>query len=92
MFLSLSKTMVKFGGVRLGVGMRMSKKNAPYLAIFAGIMLIFKFMWSMMIVCFWLMYALGYGIIIASKKLIPYLKKLFAKLKNRTKKEGCQGE
>lgn len=92
MFISFSKTMAKIGGVRVGMGLRMSKKNAPYIAVFVGIMMMFKFLWWLTIACFWLMYALGYGAFIAFKKLKPYCKRLFAKIKNRTKKEGCQGE
>ena len=57
MFLSLSKTLARFGGFRLGVGIRMTKKNtigALFLIMFISIL---KMMWYLMIVCFWMIYA-----------------------------------
>lgn len=84
MFISLSKTLAKFGGVRLGVGMRATKKNAPYIAIFAAMMMLFKSMWYMMIICFWLVYATIYGIIWLCRKSTPFFKELFQKLYEKT--------
>ena len=94
MFISLSKTLARFGGIRLGVGMRMSKKNAPYIAIFACMMFMFKMLWYLMIVSFWLTYATIYGIVWLYCKLfktsVPLFKKLFEKIENSIKKEGNQ--
>lgn len=92
MFISLSKTLAKFGGVRLGVGMRTTKKNAPYIAIFAAMMMMFKAMWYLMIVCFWMVYAVIYGICKMCKTSAPIIKKQFEKSKNGIKKEGYQGK
>lgn len=101
MFISLSKTLARFGGIRLGVGMRMSKKNTPYLIIFASLMMLFKMMWYMMIVTFWLLYVALYGVfifykwlfkcfVLALKKVKPYCNEMFEKLKMSIKKEGNQ--
>lgn len=94
MFISLSKTLAKFGGVRIGFGMRMSKKNAPYIAIFAIMMFLFKMMWYLMVVTFWLMYAMIYGVVWLYCKMfktsIPIFKKLFEKIEQYIKKEGNQ--
>lgn len=70
MFISLSKTMAKFGGVRLGVGMRMSKKNAPYVGIFVALLMMFKAMWYLMVVCFWMVYAVIYGVVWLCRKTL----------------------
>jgi hypothetical protein len=97
MFISLSKTLARFGGFRLGVGMRMSKKNAPYLFIFAIMMLLFKMMWYMIVLTFWLMYAVIYGTFWILKKMfkisVPFVDKLFNKISEEyNKKEGYQGK
>lgn len=92
MFISLSKTLAKFGGVRIGFGMRMSKKNAPYIAIFAVMMFLFKMMWYLMVVTFWLMYAGIYGMIWMMKKMfkisIPFIDKLLIKISEECNKNG----
>lgn len=96
MFISLSKTLARFGGIRLGVGMRMSKKNAPYLVVFAILMLLFKMMWYMMIFSFWLLYAVIYGVVWIYCKMfktsIPFFKKLHDYVEKSIKKEGYQGK
>ena len=61
MFLSLSKTLAKFGGFRLGLGIRITKKNALVMSFVLLFVLMFQAMWYMMVVCFWLMYAVMYG-------------------------------
>lgn len=70
MFISLSKTMAKFGGFRLGVGMRLTKNNALVMLFFLMFVYCFKMMWYMMILCFWCVYALIYGFVWCIKKLI----------------------
>ena len=92
MFISLSKTLARFGGVRLGVGMRMSKKNAPYIGIFVAMLMMFKAMWYLIIVSFWMVYAAIYGAVWLYCKMFktsaPFFKKLFEKIENGIKKEG----
>lgn len=62
MFLSLSKTFAKVGGFRLGLGVRMTKKNAAFLWLILLFVWMFKLMWYMLVLSFWLMYAMCYGI------------------------------
>lgn len=97
MFISLSKTLTKVGGVRLGVGMRITKSNSIWMSLLVMMVQMFKAMWYLMVVMFWMIYAMFYGLylaykwlfkfmIIAYKKVKPYCKELFAKIK----KEGNQ--
>ena len=74
MFLSLSKTLARFGGFRLGVGVRMTKKNSIGALLLIMFLSIFKMMWYLMIVCFWMFYAVGYGAYWCIKK-IPQTRK-----------------
>lgn len=69
MFLSFSQTLARFGGFRLGVGVRLNKKNSIWMLFVIMFVAIFKAMWYMMILIFWLMYAMVYGVIYAIKKL-----------------------
>lgn len=63
MFFSLSKTLAKFGGFRLGLGIRLTKKNAPWMFLIWIFVLMFKMMWYMMVISFWLMYAVIYAFV-----------------------------
>jgi hypothetical protein len=81
MFISLSKTLARFGGFRLGVGMRLSKKNMIWMSLIVITIQMFKAMWYMMIVLFWLMYALGYGIYKAYKWMFKFYIWAFKKIK-----------
>lgn len=82
MHLSLSKVM-KLCGCRLGLGIRITKKNAAYMWIILLMVVMFQLMWSMMILCFWLIYAVMYGIIWCIGKIFKAigkgLKRLTAK-------------
>lgn len=62
MFFSLSKTISKFGGFRLGVGIRITKNNVLWMSLIVLFINIFKLMWYAVILCFWLIYAVFYGI------------------------------
>ena len=97
MFISLSKTVARFGGIRLGVGMRMSKKNAP--AFIVGILTYYfgLFIWYIMLFCFWMIYVMIYGTVLALKKMfkisIPFIDKSFKKISEEcNKKEGNQAD
>lgn len=74
MFFSLSKTLAKVGGFRLGLGVRMTKRNAPYMLILTFFVSMFQLMWYMMILCFWLMYAMCYGIYWCVKQICRKVK------------------
>ena len=74
MFLGFSKTMARFGKFRLGVGMRLSKKNAPYLFIILMFVWMFQLTWYMMVLCFWMMYAIGYGMYWIIKSIYQKIK------------------
>lgn len=69
MFLSFSKTLAKFGGFRIGAGIRMTKKNAVWMLFALLFILIFQMMWYMMIFVFWIIYAMIYGLVCIIKKL-----------------------
>lgn len=75
MFLSLSKTFAKVGGTRFCFGMRMTKKNAAYMWIVLLLVSMLQLTWYMLILCFWLMYAMCYGIYWCIKQLCRALKK-----------------
>ncbi len=74
MFFSLSKTITKFGGFRIGIGTRMNKKNAPLFLIGLFFYAAFMLMWYMLLCCGWLMYAMCYGIYWIIKKIIVLIK------------------
>ena len=80
MFISFSKTLAKFGGFRLGVGMRLTKKNSVWMLFIIMFIAIFKAMWYLMILTFWLIYAMIYGMIYMIKKLVNLI--------STNKKEG----
>lgn len=86
MFLSLSKTIVRYGKLRLGLGIRITKKNVIYM----GFILMFVYMlhacWYLMILLGWLVYAVCYGIWWCIKKIIEQGKKY---IKER-KEEGLE--
>lgn len=92
MFISLSKTLTRFGGFRLGVGIRMNKSNAVWMLLLVACVETFKAVWYMMIIALWLCYAMCYGIIWLCCKLfktsVPFSKKLYDKVEQ--KKEGNQ--
>lgn len=89
MFISLSKTLARFGGMRLGVGMRVTKNNIIWMSLIAMFVLLMKAMWYMMIICFWLLYATIYGIIWLYCKMfktsIPFFKNLFERIEEYIK-------
>lgn len=69
MFFSLSKTFAKFGGARFGLGIRMTKSNAAFMWLIVLFVSMFQLTWYMLILCFWLMYAMCYGIYWCIKKI-----------------------
>ncbi len=81
MFISLSKTLARFGGFRLGVGLRLTKSNMLWMSFVVMFVYLLKATWYMMVICFWIVYALYYGLFYCCRKLLE-------KLKKDTKKEG----
>lgn len=75
MFVGFSKTIAKFGRFRLGIGIRMNKKNALWISLIIMFIAMFKLIWYMMILCGWLFYAICYGIIWCIKKIIKASRK-----------------
>ena len=92
MFISLSKTLARFGGFRLGVGMRITKNNMIWMSLIVMMVQIFKAMWYLMIVSFWMVYAVIYGVIYIYCKIFKhstsFLKNYAQKTSEETKKEG----
>lgn len=74
MYLSLSKTIAKFGGMRLRMGIRITKKNAWYMLWILMFAYMLQACWYMLILCGWLTYALFYGMYWCIKKLILAIK------------------
>ena len=70
MFISFSKTIARFGGFRLGIGMRLNKKNAIWMSLIILFVAMFQLMWYMLILCGWLIYAVCYAIYWCIKKII----------------------
>ena len=70
MFISLSKTFAKVCGFRFGFGIRITKRNAPYMLFFMLFVWMFQIMWYMLVFSFWLMYAMCYGIYWCIKQLV----------------------
>lgn len=70
MFFSFSKTIARFGGFRLGLGIRITKKNAVWIALLTMFVAMFQLMWYMLLLCGWMIYAVCYGIYWCIKKII----------------------
>lgn len=101
MFVGFSKTLARFGGIRLSIGARMSKKTAPYLIIFVLFYYMFYYIlaltWYILIASLWLTYAIIYGLVWILKKAfklsIPFIDELmkkYAEKCNEKQKEGNQ--
>lgn len=69
MFVGLSKTFARFGKIRIGAGMRITKSNAVWMLFIMMLVWIFQLTWYMIVLCFWLVYAVVYGTIWGIKKL-----------------------
>lgn len=73
MFIGISKPLAKIGGLHLGVGFRITKKNAAYMLTFLSLYYIFKFMLYVIVLCLWLAYAVYYGLFWCIKKLVIFV-------------------
>ena len=63
MFISLSRTLHKFCGARCGLGIRITKKNIWWMWLVLMYVYIFKAMRYMLVMCFWMVYAVCYGLL-----------------------------
>ncbi len=79
MFMTFSKTIAKVGGFRVGIGTRITKKNAVVFAIILFFYWMFKLMWYMILFSFWLCYAMLYGMWWCGKKLVQMLMRAMGK-------------
>ena len=70
MFISFSKTIARVGGLRIGVGKRITAKNAWWMLLVVCFVAVFKFMWYMCVFILWLVYAMLYGMWWCCKKII----------------------
>jgi hypothetical protein len=87
MFISFSKTIARFGGFRIGVGMRLNKKNSWIMLFLLLFVALFKMMWYMLILSFWLMYAFCYGTYWCIKKLVQTFAKTTKKIEDAENRE-----
>jgi hypothetical protein len=73
-FVGLSTTFAKFGKFRLGAAFRITKKNAAYMCIILMFVWMFQLMWYMILLSFWMVYAVFYGLYWCIKKLVQAIK------------------
>jgi hypothetical protein len=74
MFVGISRTMGKFGKFRLGAGLRLTKNNAVWVLFILMFVYMFQACWYMMVLCFWMVYAMFYGMYWCIKKLIQAIR------------------
>lgn len=73
MFISLSKMLGK-SKFRIGAGLRITKNNMWWMCLVLLFVLVFQMMWYMCVLCFWMMYAIFYGIYWLIKKAVQKIK------------------
>lgn len=73
MFVSFSKFAKKFGGIRFGLGLRLTKSNALWMSFVIMFVYVMQACWYMMLICFWVLYIVIYGMINVAKKIINKL-------------------
>lgn len=81
MFMSLSKTIAKVGGFRLGIRMRLTKSNAIWYYLLLTVVLTCQLCWYGMIFTCWLIYAFFYGIYWCVSRIYRLLSSKFGKTK-----------
>jgi hypothetical protein len=74
MFISFSKMITKVGGFRLGLGLRITKNNIIWMSFIIMFVCILQLCWYMMIMMFWMVYAIVYGMIYSVKKILTIKK------------------
>lgn len=78
MFITLSKTIGRVGGFRLGIGKRITAKNAWWMFLILAFVYLGQLMWYMCVLMFWLMYAMFYGMWWLMKAMVKGIIGLFA--------------
>lgn len=73
MFVSFSKFAKKMGGIRFGLGLRITKRNALWMSLVVMFVCMLQACWYMMLICFWLMYIVIYGAVWLTKKIVNKL-------------------
>lgn len=74
MFISCSKMLTKFGGFRLGLGLRITKNNIMWMSFIIMFVSILQACWYMMLLVFWMFYGMVYGTIYIVKKILTIRK------------------
>ncbi len=70
MFVSFSKFTKKIGGIRFGLGLRITKNNAIWMSFVLMFVFMLQACWYMMLLCFWLVYAVVYAMVSIAKKFL----------------------
>lgn len=73
MFVSFTKFAKKFGGIRFGLGLRITKSNVLWMSFVIMFVCMLQACWYMMLICFWLLYIAIYGAVSIVKKIINKL-------------------
>lgn len=84
MYISYSKVLAKFGGGRLGFGIRVTKKNALWMSLVYLFVLCFQLVWYLMLLVCWAYYMIFRWIYLGIKKLVGMIKEHIAAKKNIT--------
>lgn len=82
MFFTFSKTIARVGGFRIGIGKRITSKDAWWMCIILFFIGIFKLCWYVMLLGFWLTYAFFYGMWWCCKKIWGVIARLFRSARN----------
>lgn len=61
MFISLSKMFTLVGGLRFGLGIRITKRNFIWMSLLTCFVCMMQAVLYMLVLCFWLLYAMFYG-------------------------------
>lgn len=69
MFISFSKFAKRFGGIRFGLGLRITKNNALWMSFVVMFVCMVQACWYLMLLCFWLCYLVAIGIVHIFKKI-----------------------
>ena len=72
MFVSFSKRLKSMSGFRLGVGLRLTRRNCWYFLFVLVLVGCFYFCWYSVLACGWMLYGLFYGCYLMFK-YIPLL-------------------
>lgn len=74
MFISLSSAIARFGGMRIGAGFRITRKNAWFGYLILMFIYMFQLMWYTMILAGWLLYLIYYGMFIGIRKFVYWIR------------------